>query len=88
VAEEMEGYINFLLDLAPREALLNVRGEGSPVPFRTADAPDRATPPEMQALRTRLLARAARPRAEVRLQIAQRTANETREPEENYWTLQ
>ena len=88
VAEEMEGYINFLLDLAPREALLNVRGEGSPVPFRTADAPDRATPPEMQALRTRLLARAARPRAEVRLEIAQRTANETREPEENYWTQQ
>jgi hypothetical protein len=87
VAEEMEGYINFLLDLGPREALLNVRGEGSPVPFRTADAPDRAAPADVQALRERLLARVARPRAEVRQEIAQRTANEIREPQEDYWAL-
>lgn len=85
VGEEMEGYINFLLDLAPRQALLNVRGAGSPIPFRTADAPDREAPRGTDSLRAQLLARAARPRDAVRLEIAQRTAGQTREPETNYW---
>jgi len=86
VAEEMEGYINMLLDLSPRQALLNVRGEGAPVPFRTADAPDREAPPGLSALRNRLLARAARPRHLVREEIERRACAETDEEDEPYWT--
>jgi len=85
VAEEMEGYINFLLDLSSRQALLNVRGEGTPVPFRTADAPDREPPPGLAALRTRLLARSARPRYLVREEIARRTAPPPDEDDEVFW---
>jgi len=85
VSEEMEGYINFLLDLAPRQALLNIRGEGIPVPFRTAEAPDRPTSAQVEALRIQLLARAARPRDVVRTENAARHPAETHEPETTYW---
>jgi len=85
VSEEMEGYINFLLDLAPRQALLNIRGEGVPVPFRTAEAPDRPTSAQVEALRNQLLARAARPRDIVRTENAARHPSETHEPETTYW---
>ena len=86
VAEEMEGYINFLLDLSPRQALLNVRGEGAPVPFRTADAPDRANPANLASLRARLLSSCARPRVDVRREIAERTGGEPDPDTETYWT--
>lgn len=86
VAEEMEGYINMLLDLSSRQALLNVRGEGAPVPFRTADASDRESPPGLAALRKRLLARAARPRHLVREEIERRTTAEPDEEDETFWT--
>lgn len=85
VAEEMEGYINILLDLSPREALLNVRGEGPPVPFRTADAPDREAPPGIDALRARLLSIGARPRHVVREEIRNRTSSESNEEDDVYW---
>jgi hypothetical protein len=86
VSEEMEGHINFLLDLAPRQALLNVRGEGSPVPFRTADAPDRPRTERADRLRSQMLERAARPRDEVRAELAARGVDDqTHEPEPNYW---
>lgn len=86
VGEEMEGYINFLLDLSPRQALLNLRGEGAPVPFRTADAPDRAATPDLGDLRTSLLARAARPRRQVRAEIERRAGPEDEEQPQDYWT--
>jgi len=86
VAEEMEGYINTLLDFQKRQALLNVRGEGAPVPFRTADAPDREEPPTLPALRNRLLARAARPRHTVREEINRRSHSDPDEQDEVYWT--
>jgi hypothetical protein len=86
VPEEMEGYINMLLDLSPRQALLNVRGEGGPVPFRTADAPDREAPPGLDALRNRLLSCASRPRHLVREEIERRTSPEPDEEDEPYWT--
>jgi hypothetical protein len=85
VAEEMEGYINFLLDLSPRQALLNVRGEGVPVPFRTADASDRATPPGAASVRTRLLSSSARSRELVRREIEERTGIEPDPDLEDYW---
>ena len=86
VGEEMEGYINFLLDLSPRQALLNVRGEGTPVPFRTADAPDRDATPDLDLLRNQLLARAARPRHEVRTEIQQQASTENDVEPQDYWT--
>jgi len=86
VPEEMEGYVNMLLDLSPRQALLNVRGEGTPVPFRTADALDREAPPELELLRNRLLARAAQPRHLVREEIKRRTSSEPDEEDEPLWT--
>jgi hypothetical protein len=76
VGEEMEGYVNFVLDLSPREALLNIRGEGSPVPFRTADAPDRDAPPGFAQLRDELLSRGARRRELVRHEVDVRGAPE------------
>lgn len=85
VSEEMEGYINFLLDLAPRQALLNIRGEGSPLPFRTAEAPDRPLTRVTDELRERLLARTARPRDLVREESETRTNGEVHEPEPTYW---
>ena len=85
VSEEMEGYINFLLDLAPRQALVNTRGAGVPVPFRTAEAPDRPASVQVRVLREELLARAARPRDAVRAEMGTRTETETREPETDYW---
>ena len=85
VTEEMEGYINFLLDLSPRQALLNVRGEGSPVPFRTAEAPDREAPAGIDALRGRLLSCGARPRHVVREEIWKRTSSESNGEDEVYW---
>jgi len=86
VGEEMEGYINFLLDLSPRQALLNIRGEGAPVPFRSGDAPDRARTPAVDALRTRFLAKAARPRAQVRAEILARAQTEDEAEPDNYWS--
>jgi len=86
VGEEMEGYINFLLDLSPRQALLNIRGEGAPVPFRSGDAPDRARTPAVDALRTRFLAKAARPRAQVRAEILARAETTDEAEPDNYWT--
>ena len=74
VGEEMEGYINFILDLSPRQALLNIRGEGPPGPFRTADAPDRAAQPGLTELRNRLLARGAVQRDAVRQEVEARAA--------------
>jgi hypothetical protein len=85
VGEEMEGYINFLLDLAPRQALLNVRGAGSPIPFRTAEAPDRPLTPRAEALRAQLLARAARSRRTVRGEIEAWTVAEPNRNQDNYW---
>jgi len=85
VGEEMEGYINFLLDLSPRQALLNLRGEGAPVPFRTADAPNRDATPGEDALRTCLLARAARPRHQVRAEIEERTGRGNEAAPQDYW---
>jgi len=76
VGEEMEGYVNFVLDLSPRQALLNIRGEGSPVPFRTADAPDRAAHPRLAELRDELLARGAKRRELVRREVDARNAPE------------
>jgi hypothetical protein len=69
VGEEMEGYVNFVLDLRPRQALLNIRGEGRPVPFRTADAPDRAAHLGLAEFREQLLARGARRRELVRSEV-------------------
>jgi hypothetical protein len=86
VGEEMEGYINFLLDLSPRQALLNIRGEGAPVPFRTGDAPNRASTPRADALRTRFLAKAARPRTQVRAEILARGGTRDEDEPDNYWT--
>jgi hypothetical protein len=76
VGEEMEGYVNFVLDLQPRQALLNIRGEGRPVPFRTADAPDRTALPGLARLREQLLARGARRREFVRRDVDARNAPE------------
>lgn len=85
VGEEMEGYINLLLDLSPRQALLTVRGQGPPVPFRTADAPDRTPLPRLHPLRTRLLSRAARSRAAVREEINHRMSPRNSGDEEVFW---
>ncbi len=85
VAEEMEGYINFLLDLTPRQALLNVRGEGAPVPFRTADAPDRESPPGLDSLRSHLVSRSARDRHVVREEINKRIGTQQEKQPENFW---
>ena len=84
VGEEMEGYINLLLDMGARQALLNVRGAGPPVPFRTADAPDRPRP--TAALRGRLVARVARPRQAVRREITARTTPVPEPAPEDFWT--
>jgi len=86
VAEEMEGYVNFLLDLRPRQALLNVRGEGVPVPFRTADAPDRVQSANLASIKARLLSSYARPREVVRREIGERTGGEPDPDTETYWT--
>jgi hypothetical protein len=85
VGEEMEGYINFLLDLSPRQALLNIRGEGAPVPFRTADAPNRATTSRADALRSRFLAKAARSRMQVRAELLARAETRDEDEPNNYW---
>jgi len=85
VGEEMESYINFVLDLSNRQALLNIRGEGPPVPFRTADAPDRRAQAGLAQLRDELLARGARPRQAVRHEVDRRTAPEPDLTTEDLW---
>jgi len=85
VGEEMEGYVNFVLDLSPRQALLNIRGEGPPVPFRTATAPDRPASPGLTGLRSELLSRAARSRQTVRHEVDTQTTPEPELTAEDLW---
>lgn len=85
VGEEMEGYTNLLLDLGTRQALLNLRGQGPPVPFRTLDAPDRSSGRRNTQLRSALLARAARPRNRVREEIRLRTAHARTLPVDTFY---
>jgi len=85
VGEEMESYVNLLLDLAARQALLNIRGEGRPVPFVVATVPDRPASPEARRLRGELCARAGRPRATVREEIDRRVRSEPDVTPESLW---
>jgi type IV secretory pathway TraG/TraD family ATPase VirD4 len=85
VGEEMENYTNLILDLGKRQALLNLRGGGPPVPFHTLDAPDRRVDPRHAELRAALLARGARRRDLVRREIRARTASNRPLPVDNYW---
>ena len=85
VNEEMESYVNGLLDLGHREALLNVRGGGRPLPFRTAEAPDRIPSTSVNRFRSQLVSRIARPRATVRKEIAQRESAVGEEQPAGFW---
>ena len=72
VSEEMEEYINFLLDLGKREALLSIKGQGHPTAFRTADVPDYSPTSASEALHLELLSRHTRRRDEVLREIEER----------------
>ena len=72
VSEEMEEYINFLLDLGEREALLSLGGASQPAAFRTADVPDYRPTAASEALHARLLSKHARRRDEVIREIEER----------------
>ena len=85
VGEEMEGYVNLLLDFSSRQALLNIRGEGPPVPFRTADAPDRAGSPYLEQLRERLHSRGAALRRDVRQEVDGRATRNVELTTEDLW---
>jgi len=85
VGEEMENYINLLLDFSSRQALLNIRGAGPPVPFRTADAPDRPATPDLEQLRELLVSRGAVERRRVRQEVDARAAPNEDLTTEDLW---
>jgi len=85
VGEEMEGYVNLLLDFSERQALLNIRGQGPPVPFRSADAPDRPASQRVEQLRTMMLARGAVRRAATHQEIDARTPRDSELTTEDLW---
>jgi type IV secretory pathway TraG/TraD family ATPase VirD4 len=85
VSEEMEEYINFLLDLGHREALLSIKGEGQPTAFRTADVPDYRPTAASAALYETLLSKHARRRDEVLREIEERRNVEQEFNPDNFW---
>lgn len=86
VTEEMEEYINFLLDLKKRQALLSIGGPNNPVAFYTADVPDYPLSPASDAFGKSLLAKYARRRDEVLQEIEARRATEQGLSSDNFWT--